>query len=154
MPVLDGVVHNAGIYRRGPAPFYETLGDLEESFQTNVMGAANVQYVLWRAQRLRDHGTIGVMLTKDIQPMVGRLGVAKVSTLPNQTAYNVSKLALYGLVRSWVSEYMYSYKFLEFFPSPTLDTGMYDPQLGPAVHTLEQTVTPIAERIDRCIRIQ
>ena len=150
LPALDGIVHCAGIWSHARTHVQGSCA-LASALDVNCVGAQRVQEAVWQHEKLRRRGVIGVILTSDvkIQADLG-LGEPAVKMLPNQMAYNVSKLALYGLFKSWVADWTPSWRFLDFYPGLTA-AGIWDPALGPADFTLEETITPIVEEIDRCI---
>lgn len=150
LPELDGVVHCAGIWSHARNLAQDSYA-LEAALDVNCIGAQRVQEAVWKHEKLRRQGVIAVILSTDIKIQSGPgFDEAKVKMLPSQMAYNVSKLALYGLFRSWVAEWTLSWQFLDFYPGLTA-TGIWDPELGAAEFTLEETITPIAEEIEKCI---
>jgi NAD(P)-dependent dehydrogenase (short-subunit alcohol dehydrogenase family) len=134
---LDLVVHNAGCYSQDNGrPNY-----LNYHLELNVGGPAWVQCTLVSMQKLALNATIATVLTSDL---------SRCPQLKGQLGYNVSKWALYGLVQSWQAEYPY-FKYVELYPKVTSGTGMYDPTLGPAEATLEQTVKYMKDEIDAAL---
>jgi NAD(P)-dependent dehydrogenase (short-subunit alcohol dehydrogenase family) len=150
LPLLDGVIHCAGVWSHARADVQDSYA-LGLALDVNCIGAQRVQEAVWKHEKLRRHGVVAVILSTDIKIQTSSEPTVKM--LPNQLAYNVSKLALYGLFRSWIADSMASWRFLDFYPGLTA-TGIWDPELGPAAFTLEETVAPIAEEIDRCISTQ